>query len=309
MFRTISFIIMVSFISGIFFWAVFAPKEDVSLKIERQLEEQKKRSDLYIKGVTFSEIVRGVKYWEIKALTSQVNKDKGMAELKDVNGTFFKRNIPSMKFISPRVDWDMNKKEIVIDDIIGFEKDMKFKAPRVRWSLDSQRISSEGEVFFEQSGSRLRADILNADAGLDTIEFSGKAGATVSSSGRTIDVKADRFLVDGRSGTVMASGTASARSGELSILSGVISFDKRSYSIGASKNVRIKFRDTGASAENATYNTRTETVTLSGNAKAEKEDSKLSGNTLKLDLRNNKMSVEGRSKVFIDDEVISREVK
>ncbi len=106
-------LLLASFMVGIFYWAVFSPKDDVTAKISKTLKDQKQRADLFLKGVTFSETAEGLKYWEIKALTSKMNNDTGIADLIDVTGTFYRKDKPALNFVSPKVVWDMKNKTIL----------------------------------------------------------------------------------------------------------------------------------------------------------------------------------------------------
>ena len=295
------------FIVWIFCWALFVPKESVSQKVTKKIEEQKKKADFFMKGVTFSEIVNGVKYWEIKSLTSEINKDTGKAILNDVKGTFFKEGKESFRFISPRVFWGMNIKEIRIDSPLGFDKRYRFETKDLNWSVASNRISTSSEVVFEGRNISIRAKGLTGDTGLEKMSLAGRPHAQIQTGKETMHIEADSFELDGNSNTVAAAGKAFARRGGLFLTSGSMVFDNRQNILRAGGGVKVSFRDIKAEADEASYDAKKDVVVLSGSASGERGDSRLRGARLKIDIKNNKISIEGKSRVVIEDELLTPE--
>ncbi|MEK7375851.1 MAG: hypothetical protein AABZ57_01610, partial [Candidatus Margulisiibacteriota bacterium] len=56
------FLFLTAVLVAAFAWAMFSPEENLSLKVSRKIEEQKQKSDLFMKGAVFSEAVGGVKF-------------------------------------------------------------------------------------------------------------------------------------------------------------------------------------------------------------------------------------------------------
>ena len=123
----LTLIFFLIFIVGIFSWALFSPKQDISEKIHKTMKAQEKIADLAFKDVTFEEVVDGKKYWQLKAQKALVNKSTNLATLKDSAGTFFKNGKPALLFSSPAALWDMKKKEILLDQPIGYDPSLKDK--------------------------------------------------------------------------------------------------------------------------------------------------------------------------------------
>jgi len=121
MYKQISITIIMSFLLGIFYWAVFVPKDDVNEKISKTLLEQREKADLFMKGVTFSETADGRKYWEIKAVTSKINNDTGNGRSYGCIRYFLQERKTSMNFLSPAVVWDMKKRKISIKSATGLK--------------------------------------------------------------------------------------------------------------------------------------------------------------------------------------------
>src|SRR3989338_1608931 len=119
--RPIFIIAAVALTLGVFYWALFLPKDDISQRIYRTLKEQETRADLAFKKVSFEESTEGLKFWQLEAESAVVNKSTGLATLKNTRGIFFKNGKPVLKFRSPAALWDMAKKEIYLDKPLGYD--------------------------------------------------------------------------------------------------------------------------------------------------------------------------------------------
>jgi LPS export ABC transporter protein LptC len=309
MYKKITIILIVSFIVGIFYWAVFVPKDDVAEKISKTLEEQKQRADLFLRGVTFSETAEGQKYWEIKAISSKMNNDTGMADLIDVKGTFYSKGRPSMNFISPKVVWDMKDKKISIQSATGFEKNYKFETPLLCWGLESKLISAEGDVVFVGQNLTIRAKGMLADTLDDEISLFGKPTASVVFSDGTMSITSDMFNIKTKADHFSAIGSAYSKKGALEIFAGKISYYSLRSLAAAQDGVILYNLDIKASSDSALFDVKREKVSMKGRALASKGESRLSGENLVIDVKNNKILVKGRSKVFVGEETISTEAR
>jgi len=290
------------FIVWIFFWAVFIPKESLNQRVSREMEHQKRKIDLFMKGVTFSEIIDGRKYWEIKAVTSQINKDSGIALLSDINGYFFRNGKPSIKFIAPSVEWDMKKKEIVINSPKGQDNNYKFAVPDLRWSMDRKKVWTDGDVTLSSAGGSINGRGLLGDIELSKMTIMGSPKAAFASKGRKIDITADAFEIYGAAGDLSAIGNAKAMMGELLVSAESIRFFKAKEDVLAAGGVDVSFKDIKARADFARFNLKGNVVMLSGNAKASRYGSQMAGGKLKIDMRNNKILLEGKTEVFVEEE-------
>ncbi|MCX5748954.1 MAG: LPS export ABC transporter periplasmic protein LptC [Candidatus Saganbacteria bacterium] len=303
------FILFILLLGLISVWTVLIPKETVSEKISKTLVEQKKKADMFMKGVTFAEIVDGVKYWEIKSITSQINKTTGVAVLSDIKGSFFKNGIPSVKFVSPTVKWDMNRKEIRIESPLGYDNKFKFETPYLDWSLSSKKLFTDQDVVFEGDGMTVKGKGLSADAGLETMVLKGGPKADISQDGETMEIEARTFEVNGQTGSILASGEAKAERGDLSIRAESLFYDKEKNKASAAGSVRISYKDIRASSDHAVYDVKNNAIFLSGSAKATREDNELTGDKLIIDIKNNKIMIRGRTKVIVDESLLTKEAK
>ncbi len=116
--------IFVIVLIGFFVWALL-PKDNFSDKISETLKKDKQKADVVFKDATFSEVYDGVKYWELIAKTAVINQSLGMANLSVVDGLFFDKGHPTIKFLAPSAIWQINKNDILLNDPIGY--DVKFE--------------------------------------------------------------------------------------------------------------------------------------------------------------------------------------
>jgi len=302
-------IVMLALLAVIFAWAVFIPKESVTEKINKTLQEQKNKSDMFMKGVTFSEIVNGVKYWEIRSVTSEVNNSTGIADLNQINGAFFKNGKPSVKFISPKVQWDMNKKSIRIETPLGFDKKYKFETSYLDWSLSTKKMFTDRDVVFEGDNLIVTARGLSSDAGLETMVLKGGPKARIRQDGEVLEIGARVFEINGGTGSILASGEAKAVRGDLFIRSESLFYDKGKNNASAIKSVRVIYKDIRAWSDFAVYDIVKNTVLLSGSARAVRGEDELTGDRLIIDLKNNKIMIKGRTKVVVDEDNLTREAR
>lgn len=309
MFKNFFFWLFAAFFIGIFIWAAFVPKTDIDKKISVEIENQKKKADMFMKGVIFSEISEGIKFWEIKSITSVINNNTNQALLKQVQGEFFSKGKPVLNFISPKVLWDMKNKNIIIENPLGFDNKFKFKTDVLNWAMNTQLLSTESEVVFEGDDMLINGKGLRADVNLDKMMIKGRPKAKIKRNRELIEVEADVFNMNGETDTISAVGSAIAKKPDLIMEAREIDFGRMKKYIAAMGSVTVNFKDIYATANAAKYDINAETISLSGSAKANKSGSTLSGNRLLLDMKNNKIALEGRVKTFIEDEVMTKETK
>lgn len=308
--RSLPAIIVVLIVTSMFMWALFAPKENISGKISKKLSEQKQKADLFMRGVTFSEIVGGVKYWEIKSISSEINKNKDTALLTETKGAFFKKGIATFHILSPKVFWNMRNKEIFIESALGYSRNFKFETKNLNWSLASKKLKTDDDVVIDMSGSIIKAKGLSADVALEKVDLKGRPHAEIQSGIKDgiINMDADVFEIDGIKNIIKASGFLKANQGELNIESGSAEFKDNEKILNIHDNVRISFRDIAAASDFASYNVRSRKIILIGGASAKRGGSNLNGDKLIIDLKDNKIGVMGRTKAFIEEEVITKEM-
>jgi lipopolysaccharide export system protein LptA len=327
-------IIAVVFIAGIFYWALFSPKPDVSERIYQTLKEQEKRADLSFKDVTFEEVVAGVKYWQLKAQTAMVNKSTGIATLKDSKGSFYKEGKPVLLFRSPAALWDMNKKEIILDKPLGYDVNLErqissliktlksrrlsvfnlpklykqglgywFQAKNLSWKLADQKLLCTGGIMLNKGEVTGYSERLEGDVALENIVLEGKPRIVVTPAKTTpITLEADIFEIASVENTISARGRPRIFWEEAIVTAERLKYLQADQVLKLTGNVRVFYKDIRAFGNAADYLTEESRIILEGDARAFQGENKLRGEKVMVSLKDKKISVVGRGKVIITEE-------
>jgi lipopolysaccharide transport protein LptA len=328
-------IVFVAFIVGIFFWAIFAPKDDISKRIYKTLKEQEKRADLSFKEVTFEEVVAGVKYWKLNAKTAMVNKSTGIATLRDSKGTFYKKGRAVLRFVSPAALWDMKKKEIHLDKPIGYDvslerkisgliKSLKksrfsvftlpqlykkgtaywFKANNLSWKFADQKLLCSGGIILNKGDVTGYSERLQGDVGLESVLLEGNPKVVIAADDKTspITIQAEVFEVISSQDILLARGNPVILWEEAKIEAEDMKYVQKNKVLELSERVMVNYKDIKAWGDSARYFSDKEKIILEGNARAVQADNKLSGEKVHVSLKDQKISVLGRGKAIITED-------
>ncbi|MFA4967277.1 MAG: LptA/OstA family protein [Candidatus Margulisiibacteriota bacterium] len=329
-----AFFILVVFILFLFVWALYLPKQDVTKTLTKTIEEQKSRMDMLFEGVTFQETQNGIKYWEIKAKTSSLNKSTGRAELKEARGTFFKAGKPALKFISPYVIWNMNKKEITLKEPIGFDEKAEskvqelikkardistfilparalkkeegyfFKARELNWVLKDKQIVCSGGIYLKKGEISGLADKLEADVGLERVKIFGKP-CVINLINQSINtLEAQSFIVDSVNDKLTASGGIVLTTEGLKLTAMEMNYLQDKDTILFKPSVKITYLDAQAKSDIASYDVKNRVISLEKNAELTRNGSNLTGDKVLVSLKNKTFKVFGKSKIVIPGEDI-----
>lgn len=309
MFKKVFASLILVLVLWLFYWAIFVPKESLTGRISRELERQSSKLDLFMKGVVFSEIIEGKKYWEIKALTSQINKDTGKALLNDIQGVFFSDGKPSVRFTAPSVIWDMKERQIRIESPKGFDGSYNFSVPDLSWSLSRDSFWTDGPVVFQSAQGTIKGRGLSGSPGKAGMTIKGDPVASFSWRGKVMRLQAKSFGLDGTRGNISASGGCTASMDALSVTAEEMEYFRAKMEVSARGKVKLSYRDIKASADNALFRLGGNTVTLSGNAAASRQGSRMSAGRLKIDMKNNRIIMEERTEVFVEEEDLGTQKK
>jgi lipopolysaccharide export system protein LptA len=331
-------IIAAAFLIGIFAWAVFAPKPQISERIYNTLKEQEKRADLSFKDVTFEEVVNSVKYWQLKADSATVNKSTEIATLKDAQGTFFKKGKPVLRFRSPAALWDMKNKEILLDKPLGYDvkldrkiadlvKTLKssrfsifnlprlydqglgywFQANNLSWKVSDQKLLCTGGIVLNKGEITGYAERLEGDVGLERIKLEGKPRIVITPANSSpITLEADSFEVVSEQDLILAKGRPRIKWEDANITAQELKYDQKKSLLELVRDVRIKYKDISAWGDSAKYLTEKAKVTLLGRARASQGDNRLSGEEVNVLLKQRKIAVVGKGRVIITEEDIKK---
>lgn len=341
MFKKIVIWLFVLFILLLFLWAIFSPKDTFEEKIQQTLAEQKERADLKFVDVTFSETFGGVKYWELDAKTSSFNKDQETADLVIVNGRFYKNNDPVLKFISPKVFWNMQQKEITIQNPLGYdlvtEKNLKnlqrligkqtdpqiiyksaanisgriagawFKANQLNWNLKIKKLFCSSGIVFNRGAITIYAKNLEGDVALSMVALTGDPIAQLilkeeNAVVKATTVTADKFLVNSRDNKISAVDNVLVEAKDTSITAKQADYAINADQLVLTGKINIMHKDIQAVCRRATLLPAKETVILEKGARAQRDQNEIRGDKITINLKNAKISVAGKTKIVVSDE-------
>lgn len=330
------FILSLCFILGLLLWALFAPKEDISKRIYATLKEQEKRADMSFSNVSFEEIDAGIRYWQLKAQKAMLNKNTGVATLQLSRGAFYKNNRPSLRFFSPAALWDMNKKEIYLDQPIGYdpslEKNIKalaqkqvdintslfnfprlksdknnfwFKANNLSWKLAYQKLICNGKIILKKGEITGFADKLEADVDLDNVLLSGQPFFTIEDPRRApVTVEAQQIEARNKEDQIIASGSPQILWKDAIVTAQHIKYLQKDNCLQLLGQIKITYKDIIAWGNSANYFTKDNRVEIIGNAHATQGDNNMQGDKVIVSLNEQKVSVAGKGKIVIIDEKV-----
>lgn len=319
-------------------WPILAPKEDISRRINQTIKEQEKRSDLLFKEVTFEEVLAGVKYWELAAEIGSVNKTTGLATLQKAHGTFYKKGRAVLRFHSPAALWDMTKKEIYLDQPVGYDVSLEkkidsltrshkgspystfnfpersrknpgywFQARNLSWRLADQMLTCKGGIVLNKGEVTGWANQLVGDVGLETVLLEGNPHITmVNPHNSPVTLEAESFQVVSSLDAFIAGGNPVVTWQQARVVSQAARYQQRLKKIELIGNVRINYQDISAEGETADYYIPSQKVILSGQARAVQGSNQLSGSQVMVSLKENKISLVGKSRVIISGEEIKK---
>ncbi len=337
LFRIAATAVVVIVLAGVFYWALFVPKEDISSRIYRTIKEQETRADLAFKKVTFEESTGGEKFWQLEAESAVVNKSTGLATLQNTTGLFFKNGQPVMKFRSPAALWDMKKKEIYLDKPLGYDVRSEariaallkaqgpqdasvftlprsyqpgqgywFQARNLSWKVADQQLVCTGGIILKKGELTGRAEKLTGDVEFKKVQLDGAPRVELAQpAGAPVTIEAAQFELDSATDTLSARGNpvVSWRDARISAL--FASYHQPDNQIGLQGDVKIVYQDISAWGASAVYPTRQELVILSGEARAQQADSRLSSDRVLVALKDRKISLLGKSRVVIPAEKVA----
>jgi len=329
--------ILLLVLSGLAFWAIFVPKEDFVKRVTQRLEEQKERADLFFRGVTVAEIVDGKKYWELRAISSELNKTTNITNLTTVRGTFFEKGNPELRIIAPTAVWHMKEKEIYLSEPIGYDtkfekafrhklgslrklKDPRaifnlphegdsgywFKAHNLAWKLATKKINCTDGIMLAKGNIVVLSDELEADVAMENVKLIGSPRANVDDN---ITCEATTIKVDSKNDLIYALGGSRMLRSDAVITSDSALYRQRSRELELLGNVHVTSKDLEAWGNNALYLVDSERAVLSGEARALRGNNALSGDEVSILFKEDKVTVSGRTQVKISGSELTREAR
>jgi lipopolysaccharide export system protein LptA len=322
------------FIVGIFAWALFAPKKDLSQFIYTTMQEQAKRADVSFKTVSFEEVSNGEKFWQLRAVTAMVNKNSGLATLQETTGTFYKKGRPVLKFRSPAALWEMKKQEIYLDKPLGFDAAYErqitalagklrtdplsvfnlpaqfrkglgywFQAKNLSWRVADQLLLCTGGIRLTKGEITGQAETLKGDVEFNKVVMEGQPRFTITPAGSApVTIEAHSFEIASAQDLLSAYGDPVITWQDARITAQAASYHQNKKLLRLTGDVRILYKDIDASGAAADYLVAEQRIILTGGARATQAGSNLSSDRVVVSLKEQKISLAGRSRVVVTEE-------
>jgi len=335
--KKIIFLSFSLFILILFIWALYLPKKDVTQTLSTVIQEQKERFDLYYKGVTLSETSNGVKYWEIRAATSSVNKSTNIASMENTEGTFFEKNSPVLKFTAPSAKWRMDTKEITLYKPVGYDAKAEknnllsifarpkpnyfqfpaygekgsgffFQSEKLLWSMKDKKIICNEGLWIQKGKVSGLAQNLQADVAMEKVKLYGKPRVNIADTITTV-IEAKEFLIDNTNDIITANDNVKIKADDIIVTASNGEYDQANNLLTLKGTVEAKYKDFKARSDNAMYNINAKKLVLSKNARLLRNQSSLTGEKVIIDTTTKHVSITGQSKIVIPEEEITQESK
>jgi len=331
--KRITFIVFVLFILFLFVWAFFLPKKEATETVSEVLRTQKEKLDLFFQGVTFQENSNGVKYWELTAKTSSMNRDTGVADLKESRGTFFDNGKPALKFIAPRAIWDMNKQEIELFDPLGYDVKSQgninrflraykqkngpsvfqlptlfkkrgegylFKAQNLTWKLSTKKILCKEGIWLTKGEVTGIARELSADVALEKVILSGSPKIFISNHGLAT-IEAERFEVDSLHDIITAKDGVILTTDDIQLKANEAKYLQKYHLLQLKGGIVIEYKKALATASLANYHMDRQLIELTENTRLTRGESVLQGEKVLISLTDKQFRVVGKTKTIIPE--------
>jgi lipopolysaccharide transport protein LptA len=319
---------------GFFVWALL-PKDNFSEKVSEKLKMDKQKADVVFKDATLSEVYDGIKYWELIAKTAVINQSLGVANLSAVDGLFFDRGRPTIKFLAPSAVWQINKNEILLNDPIGydvkFEKFIKdalakakdlsnlrsvfhlpekvgkkyegfwFSAKNLNWKLSTKKLICSGAISLTKGDVIIDSEKLDADVGLEKVLLTGHPSGNLFTDSRKINITADKFMVDSYQDMITADQNVIIKRNGSKIAATKAVYDQKQGLFKLYGGVSLTDGKITAYSKTASYDTKSNKIILTEGAKAKRDENEVFGDKMSILLGQNRVIIEGRTKARIKE--------
>lgn len=335
--KKILFLAFVLFVLILFVWALYAPKPDIQATLKETMKSQKNRLDLFYKGVTFQETQDSIKYWEIKAKTSSVNRSTNVASLEGTGGTFFQKGKPVLKFIAPSAIWQMDRQEIRLSKPVGYDakaprsaiekflsikqkspsyfelpadyngagKDFFFRAENLLWDMRDKELVCDNGLWIKKGNMSGMAKMLKGDVALEKVRLTGNPRIYITDTYLAV-ITAEIFEIDSRKDLLKALNGVTMSANEIRVTTRSATYEQDTKLLHLLGNVTATYKNFKASADYGVYNLKTQKIKLINHARLVRGKSVLTGNEATIDVKSRAFSIKGKSRIVVPHEEMEK---
>ena len=121
-----------------------------------------------MKEINFSQVIEGVKLWELKAEEVEYQKERNQVSFKKVTVIYFPKGEKPITLVGNRGQLNTQSKDIFIEGEVNVSSEAGFelKAPALHYEDGKRQVWTEGEISFK--GPRIEVEGKGMAMNLDT---------------------------------------------------------------------------------------------------------------------------------------------
>ena len=124
----------------------------------------------------------GRRQWELHAESAEANSASGTVVLTNVEGTYFQKGEPAIRFLAPRGTFFVATRNVTLEGRVRARaaSGRTLEADVVKWFPRTQQVEASGHVMLRQKEMTVFADHLMADVALQRTRLQGNIRVTVT---------------------------------------------------------------------------------------------------------------------------------
>lgn len=145
-----------------------------------------------MKEINFSQVIEGVKLWDLKAEEVEYQKERNLVSFKKVTVTYFPKGEKPISLVGNRGQLNTQSKDIFIEGevVITSGEGYELKAPALHYEDQKRTVWTEGNIIF--TGPRIQVEGKGMAMNLDTQKLMIREKAKM--------IFQHEFLTDNRNG-------------------------------------------------------------------------------------------------------------
>lgn len=169
-------------LGGILAWAFITAGIITHDFNRKQVQSQGDEQEAIVNGIILTETKDEQKYWEIYGENGKWDSAKGIAQLNNVTGNFYKDNEVSMSFESSKGTYNSKEGDITLysETFIVLKDGITLNADKLHWVNSHTPIVAEGHIKIKKGNQLLStADKITISPDYSSFQISGNTVSKV----------------------------------------------------------------------------------------------------------------------------------
>lgn len=169
-------------LGGILAWAFITAGIITHDFNRKQVQSQGDEQEAIVNGIILTETKDEQKYWEIYGENGKWDSAKGIAQLNNVTGNFYKDNEVSMSFESSKGTYNSKEGDITLysETFIVLKDGITLNADKLHWVNSHSPIIAEGHIKIKKGNQLLStADKITISPDYSSFQISGNTVSKV----------------------------------------------------------------------------------------------------------------------------------